>query len=164
MKKKKVIKISMSFFAIIAILCVALMLKCNQIKEDTPQTTIYSFFGKPIVINDLIDEQISAIADQDKMLSYNDSIIQIGDVRWGVNLMPDCIVLMTSVQPNDPKMKQVVKYLNSIYGKPYQDDEDGYSIKWSSSKDSLNIFKSGSTLVHLRRVTSEEGGTILLFQ
>ena len=95
------------------------------------------------------------------MLSYSDSIIQIGDVKWGVNLMPDGIALVTSVQPDDPRMIKVVKYLNSIYGKPYQDDDDGYSIKWSSSVDTLNIFSG--TLVHLRRLHTEEGGTILFF-
>ena len=128
------------------------------------QDTISSFLGKPIVINDKICEQISAIANQDKKLSYSDSIIQIVNVRWRVNLMSDGIVLMTSVQPDDPKMKQVVKYLTGIYGKPYDDEEDGYDIKWSSSDDPLNIFRPGSTLVHLRRVHSEEGGTFLFFK
>jgi len=74
------------------------------------------------------------------------------------------IVLMTSVQPDDPKMKQVVKYLTGIYGKPYEDEEDGYDIKWSSSDDSLDEFCPDCTLVHLRRVRSEEGGTCLIFQ
>ena len=104
------------------------------------QDTISSFWGKPIVINDKIYEQISAIAAQDKILSYSDSIIQIGNVRWRINLMSDNIVLMTSVQPDDPRMKQVVKYLNSIYGKPHEDEEDGYDIKWTSSDDSLDTF------------------------
>ena len=126
------------------------------------QDTISSFLGKPIVINDKIYEQISAIAVQDKMLSYSDSIIQIGDVKWCVNLMSNNIVLMTSVQPDDPKMKQVVKYLTGIYGKPYE--EDDYDIKWSSSDNSSDIFRPGSTLVHLRRVHSEEGGTFLYFK
>ena len=126
------------------------------------QDTISSFWGKPIVINDKIYEQISAIAAQDKMLSYSDSIIQIGDVRWRINLMSDGIVLLTSVQPDDPKMKQVVKYLTGIYGKPYE--EDDYDIKWSSSDNPSDIFRPGSSLVHLRRVRSEEGGTILFFK
>jgi hypothetical protein len=128
------------------------------------QDTISSFLGKPIVINDKIYEQMSVVAAQDKELSYSDSIIQILNVRWRVNLKPNNIVLMTSVQPDNPKMKQVVKYLNSIYGKPYEDEEDGYDIKWSSSDDPLNIFRPGSTLVHLRRVHSEEGGTFLFFK
>ena len=133
-------------------------------ESEMSPNTIQSFLGKPIIINDSICEQISAIASQDEMLSYNDSILQIGNVRWRVNLDLPNIVLFTSVQPDDPKMKQVVKYLNRIYGKPYQDDEDGYSIKWSSSDDSLDIFRSGSTLLHLRRVHSEEGGTFLFFK
>ena len=128
------------------------------------QDTVSSFFGKPIVINDKIYDQISAIATQDKMLSYSDSIIQIGNVRWRVNLKSDNIVLMTSVQPDDPKMKQVVKYLSDIYGKPYEDEEDGYDIKWSSSDNPSDIFRPGSTLVHLRRVHTEEGGTFLFFK
>ena len=145
------------------------MISCTANKSDVnvvEQDTLFSFLGKPIVINDKIYDQLSAIAAQDKMLSYSDSIIQIGDVRWRVNLMSGGIVLMTSVQPDDPKMKQVVKYLNRIYGKPYQDDEDeedGYYIKWSSSDDPVDIFRPGSTLVRLRRVHSDEGGTSLFF-
>ena len=133
-------------------------------ESESSPNTILSFLGKPIIINNSICEQISAIAAQDEMLSYSDSILQIGNVRWRVNLDLPNIVLFTSVQPDDPKMKQVVKYLNSIYGKPYQDDEDGYSIKWSSSDDSLDINRPGSTLVHLRRVHSEEGGTFLFIK
>ena len=131
-------------------------------ESRTSQGTIHSFLGKPIVDNGMIYEQIAAIAAQEEMLSYSDSILQIGEVRWRVNLDLPRIVLFTSTQPNDPEMEQVVKYLNRIYGKPY-DGEDAFSIKWSSSGDSLNIFKAGSTLVHLRRVNSEEGGTFLMF-
>lgn len=131
-------------------------------ESRTSQGTIHSFLGKPIVDNGMIYEQIAAIAAQEEMLSYSDNILQIGEVRWRVNLDLPRIVLFTSTQPNDPEMEQVVKYLNRIYGKPY-DGEDAFSIKWSSSGDSLNIFKAGSTLVHLRRVNSEEGGTFLMF-
>lgn len=128
------------------------------------QDTVSSFLGKPIVINDKIYDQISAIATQDKMLSYSDSIIQIGNVRWRVNLKSDNIVLMTSVQPDDPKMKQVVKYITGIYGKPYENEEDGYDIKWSSPDNTSDTFRPHSTFVHLRRVHSEEGGTFLFFK
>ena len=137
----------------------------NRKSDDVvAQDTLSSFLGKPIVINDKIYEQISAIAAQDKKLSYSNKIIQIVDVRWRVNLMSGGIVLMTSVQPDDPKMKQVVKYLTGIYGKPYEDEEDGYDIKWSSSDDPLDVFRPDCTLVHLRRIRSEEGGTVLIFE
>lgn len=43
----------------------------NVVTRDT----ISSFLGKPIVINDKIYDQISAIAKQDKMLLYSDKII-----------------------------------------------------------------------------------------
>ena len=135
--------------------------KSNDVVE---QDTLSSFLGKPIVINDKICEQISAIAVQDKKLSYSDSIIQIVNVRWRVNLMSGGIVLMTSVQADDPKMKQVVKYLTGIYGKPYEDEKDGYDIKWSSSDNPSDIFRPDCTLVHLRRIRSEEGGTCLIVQ
>ena len=159
MKKNKKIMIGIGA---VAIICITIMLVCNQmVAYNAERDTIDSFFGRPVIINDDVYEQISAIAEQDIMLSYCDSIIQIGDVKWRINLMPNSIALMTSVQPNDPKMKQVVRYLNSIYGKPYQDDDDGFSVKWSSSGDSLNIFCG--TLVHLRRAHSEEGGTFLIF-
>ncbi len=151
------------------VICLILMLVCNQIVMNNgnevgtnSQTTIFSFLGKPIIINDSLCEQIASIANLDEMLSYSDSIVQIGDVRWRVNLMPNAIALMTSLQPDDPKMKQVVEYLNGIYGNPYEEYEDGYSIKWSSSDDSLDVFSG--TLVHLRRVHTEEGGTFLIFR
>ena len=144
--------------------CLCKELSNRKSNDMIKQDTISSFLGKPIVINDKIYDQISAIANQDKNLSYSDNIIQIVDVRWRVNLMSGGIVLMTSVQPNNPKMKHVVKYLTGIYGKPYEDEEDGYDIKWSSSDDLLDIFRPGCTLVHLRRIRSEEGGTCLIFQ
>ena len=177
---RKVIKICLWTIAVVTIVCLTMMLICNQIVvnnaeektlsdinvnnvRDYSQTTINSFFGKPVTINNSLCEQIASIANQDEMLSYSDSIVQIGDVRWRINLGKNIIALMTSVQPDDPKMKQVVKYLNSIYGKPYEEDDE-YSIKWSSSDDSLNVFRPGCTLVHLRRVHSEEGGTFLFFK
>ena len=83
-------------------------------KEYTSQEIINSFLGKPLIINNRVYEQIAAISSKDDMLTYNDSIIQIGEVRWRVNLDLPRVVLFTSVQPDDPKMKQVVKYLNSI--------------------------------------------------
>ena len=142
---------------------------CNELSDRknndvVAPNTISSFLGKPIVISDNIYEQMSVVATQDKKLSYSDSTIQIVNVRWRVNLMSGGIVLMTSVQPDDPKMKQVVKYLTGIYGKPYEDEEDGYDIKWSSSDNPSDIFRPGCTLVHLRRVRSEEGGTSLIFR
>ena len=130
--------------------------------NNIPQDAIQSFLGRPVVINDSVCEQIGAIATQDEIHSCEDSIVTIAGVKWRINLMQKGVALMTSVQPDNPRMKEVVKYLNGIYGNPY-DEEDEYSIKWSSSLDPNNIFNGHCTIVHLRRVHSDEGGTFLLF-
>ena len=71
------------------------------------------------------------------------------------------IVLITSVQPEEPQMKQVINYLYSIYGKPYDIDiDDPYDIKWSASIDSLDIY-APKTSVRLRRLRSSESGTVI---
>lgn len=73
--------------------------------NNIPQDTIQSFLGRPVVINDSVCEQIGAIATQDEILSCEDSIVTIAGVKWRINLMQKGVVLMTSVQPDDPKMK-----------------------------------------------------------
>lgn len=126
--------------------------------------TIAFFFGHQLIMNDSILQQIEKITLDDPFLSIEGTVLKTGDVGWGINIHPGNIVLFSSVQPVDDKMKPVVKYLNGIYGKPYEDEEDGYDIKWSSSTDPTDVFAPGSTLVHLRRVRSEEGGSFLMFR
>lgn len=111
----------------------------------------------------LICNQIVTIKAKENHYSNIDSIVQIGNVRWRVNMKKSEVVLFTSVEPDAPQMKQVIQYLNGIFGNPYENEEDGFDIKWSSSKDSLNIFGLNCTLVHLRRAQSEKGGTMLIF-
>lgn len=140
---------------------------CEDDKTNKPvqhPDTIYSFFGKQVIQNDSVIEQIAAIAKRDKMLSYSDSIIQICNVKWRINLTPgNGVVLLTSVDRDAPQIKEVENYLNEIYGKPYDVCDGGDNLKWSSSPDSLDIFKGDCTLVMLRRIHSEEGGSIITF-
>lgn len=136
----------------------------SEVQEQITEDTISSFFGHKLVINDSVIQQIEAIASKDPFLSVKGKVLKTGKVGWGINVHTGSIVLLSSVQPDDPKMREVVKHLNKIYGKPYEDEEDGFNIKWSSSKDSLDIFAPGCSLVHLRGVHSEEGGTFLSFQ
>ena len=121
--------------------------------KDTFPITISSFFGQQLILNKPIGEQLSAIAKRDEMLVYceNDSILQIGNVRWRLNLYNHDIVLLTSVNPDAPQMLPVIQYINSIYGKPYDEYEDDY--RWSSV----------NTLIRLRRVRSDMGGSVLFF-
>lgn len=123
--------------------------------------TLHSFFGRQLVLNDSIMEQISVIAQQNEMLSYSDSVLQIGDIRWRVNVGESILVLFTSIEPNAPQMLPVIRYITSVYGKPY-DENEGYDYRWSSSVEPENALTEG-TLVRLRRVRSEEGGTFLIF-
>lgn len=136
----------------------------SEVQEQIAVDTISSFFGHQLVINDSVIQQIEAIASKDPFFSVKGKVLKTGKVGWGINVHTGSIVLLSSVQPDDPKMREVVKHLNKIYGKPYEDEEDGFNIKWSSSKDSLDIFAPGCSLVHLRGVHSEEGGTFLSFQ
>lgn len=132
------------------------VLSQDSILSNLPPDTIYSFFGKRLIKNESVIEQIAAIAKKDKMLSYRDSILQICNVKWRINLSPrNDITLYTSVTVDDPRMEQVINYLDKIYGEPY----DGCDRKWSSSTDSLDIFKPGCTLVMLRRIICEDGET-----
>lgn len=140
------------------------ILSVSEAQEEVVGDTISSFFGHKLVVNDSVFQQIEAIASKDPFLSVKGKVLKTGKVGWGINVHTGSIVLLSSVQPDDPKMREVVKHLNKIYGKPYEDEEDGFNIKWSSSKDSLDIFAPGCSLVHLRGVHSEEGGTFLSFQ
>lgn len=131
-----------------------------QMREDT----IYSFLGKPVVLNDSVLEQINVIAKRDSKLSCHDRILQICDVKWGINFSSSGIRLITSVNIDDPKMKQVLRYLNKLYGKPYDDNEDEGIICWSSSADPHDIYKPPCTLVRLRGIHGDDGGTALFFE
>ena len=128
---------------------------------DTDFDTI-SFFGKPVVMDDWtsILHQIRVIASEDDMLCYESGIdhrtLSVGKVKFGVNIHGDGIVLITSIEVDDPKMKQVIEYLNGIYGAPDEDEPDYY---WWHINNGCN--KTGS--VRLRRLHSDEGGTTLLF-
>ena len=125
--------------------------------------TIASFLGHQIVLNDSALLQIEKIASNDDFLYIEGDVLKIGNVSWGINVSTDGITLISSIEPNDIHMAEVIRYLNKIYGKPYEKEDDGFDIKWSSSRDSHDIFSPGSSLVHLHRVHSEEEGTVLIF-
>ncbi len=156
-------------------LCLASMISCQGGKSDSvlsseqiEQKTTYidtldSFFGVPLALNDSIHEQIAAIAVKNDMLTYEDSILQIADVKWGINTSSHGIILMSSISPESPKVKSVIAFLNKIYGKPYDDftDEDWPEGKWSSSTDPSSPIQG--TLVHLRPGRGGSGGMCLMF-
>ena len=115
-----------------------------------------SFFGGTLVMDDSthIVEQIKNIAEKDAMLSVKGNILVVGNMEFGINIMDDGITLFSSTQVDDPKVNEVVKYMNSIYGEGYEDDTDIY--RWNSAG-------SNGKNVYLRPLHSDEGGTVILF-
>ena len=122
-----------------------------------------SFLGEPLGLNDSVHEQIAAIAAKSDMLSYEDSVLQIGDVKWGINASRGGIILISSISHESPKIDAVVEYLDRIYGEPYDvlADDDWPEFKWSSSTDSLIPIQG--TLVHLRPGRGGSEGMYLMF-
>lgn len=83
--------------------------------------------------------------------------LSIGEVEFGVNIDGDGIRLITSTQPDDPNMKQVIDYLNSFYGEPEEDEPDNY---WWQIKGN---YENPRGMVRLRPMRgSEDGGTVII--
>lgn len=87
------------------------------------------------------------------------AVLSIWEVEFGVNIDVDGIRLITSTQPDDPKMKQVIEYLTSIYGEPVENQPDDYWW-YSGAKDDY----LGRLVARLRPLHSEEGGTVLIIE
>ena len=87
------------------------------------------------------------------------AVLSIGEVEFGVNIDGDGIRLITSTQPDDPNMKQVIDYLNSFYGEPEKDEPDNYHWGVGGNEDYLV-----GKVIRLRPLHSEEGGTVLFIE
>ena len=145
-----------------------------QAKEDERLTTqdwgfepmfdTISFFGEAVVMDDWtsIHHQIRVIASENDMLNYATDIdlcvLSIGEVGFGVNIDGDGIHLIASIQPDGPKMRHVIDYLDSIYGEPKEDEPDCYC--WRTG---ANGGCTDGMVIRLRPLHSEECGTVLFF-
>ncbi len=87
------------------------------------------------------------------------AVLSIGEVEFGVNIDGDGIRLITSTQPDDPNMKQVIDYLNSFYGEPEEDEPDNYWWRVGANKGYPN-----GKVIRLRPLHFEEGGTMLFIE
>lgn len=117
---------------VIVCLCVVTMFGCKQKVSDdvcNMEAVDSLYLGNHVFVMD------------------NDSIVRICDVQWRVNRFCDDsnVVLFTSVQPDDSKMKSVIQLFDSIYGKHEEVVEARFY--WQGAR--------------MRRVQSEEGGTFL---
>lgn len=66
-------------------------------------------------------------------------------------------MLATSVSPDNPQMKQVINFLNEIYGEHDKDTDSGLNYIWPRCDES----NSTSTSVRLRRIHTDAGGPFL---
>lgn len=127
-----------------------------------PMFDTISFFGEPIVMDDSthIMQQITEIVESDTMLSIEGWVLTVGKIGFGVaiNIHSGYLILLSSTQVDDPKIKEVLEYLNSIYGTPYENDPDDY---WWRDRADDNIL---GWIVRMRPFRSEEGGTVLFFR
>ena len=140
----------------------------DKIQQDTTrhQTPVYSnnspifFYGKPVILDDSthIMQQITEIVESDTMLSIDGRELTVSKVEFGINFHSGFLSLLSSTQPDDPKMKEVIEYLNSIYGTPEEDEPDNYWWYVGADEDYL-----GKLVARLRPLHSEEGGTVLFF-
>lgn len=119
-----------------------------------------SFFGKTMVIDDSthIMQQIKDVVAGDENLSIEGNVLTIGDVSFGINLRYDGVFLISSTQVDDPKIKPVVKYLNSIYDTAKEDEPDNFW--WCAGGPNDYVCEK---TIRLRPLHSEEGGTVILF-
>lgn len=126
-----------------------------------PSISHISFFGKPVIWDDSthIIQQITEIVESDTMLSISGRALTVGKVGFGINIHGGFLSLISSTQPDDPKMKQVIEYLTSIYGEPVENQPDDYWW-YSGAKDDY----LGRLVARLRPLHSEEGGTVLIIE
>lgn len=119
-----------------------------------------SFFGHKLIYQsvDSVKMQIAAIAKRERNLVYKDNVLSVCGVEWGVNIRGGQIVLLTSHNPEEPKMKKVIRYLTKIYGKPEADGNDEYRLYWYKRPDTFP-----KVAVQLRRVHGDGSGTFLFF-
>ena len=156
------------------IICLTTIVSCQErnnesqgteqtIQNDSNVVTLTSFFGEPLAFNDSVYSQIEAIASRNDFLSYQDSILQIADVRWGINVGERSIILLSSVSPESPKVKTVIDYLNKLYGEPYDPitDEEWPDCKWLVPYDTIN--NTTGHFVRIRPGRGEAGGLCIIF-
>lgn len=145
---------------LLAVICVVILVLSSQASVYTNKPQI-SFFGKPVILDDSthIMQQITEIVESDTMLSISGRVLTVGQVGFGINIHSGFLSLLSSTQVDDPKIKEVVEYLNSIYGTPDEDDPDDYW--WREKADGDNL---GRLIVRMRPLHSEEGGTVLFFE
>lgn len=137
---------------------------CAKCSYKEPKEKRINFCGKVLIINDYanIIQQMETIAANDEMLriehlEYED-VLYIGEVGFGIYII-DGLSLLSSTIIDDPKVQQVVDYLNNLYGKPEAYDD---IYRWYIGKSEEDDYP-GSMVARMRPLHTDEGGTVLFF-
>lgn len=97
------------------------------------------FFGKPLFLGDslYVMQQIKDIVANDDKLSIEGRDLVIEKVCFGINIHDNGIMLISTIQVDDPKVKSIVNYFDGIYGKAREEEPDNYW--WCADKPNDEI-------------------------
>lgn len=109
----------------------------------------------PIVLTNAMVDSIVQSFVGNHPLSTGDSIVITGGVSWRINWVDNGVVMMTSVEPDSPLMKPVIDNMSKLLGEPFENEE--YNLEWSAI-----TYQGIDYKIHLRRVRSEAGGTVVI--
>lgn len=120
------------------------------------------FFGHQIDIGDsaYVMERIKEIAQNDTMLTLEDTILKVCDVRFGINMQISNLNLYSFIASYDPQLTPVVEYITGIYGTPEMVHPD--DIWWYEGRSAEND-NYGTLVTRLCPVRAEDDCTAILF-
>lgn len=126
--------------------------------------TVIKFLGHEICIkDDNFIQEFSRICEEDDNLSLdsvNRNVTIYGTTfHINVNRHSQGFMLMTSVQPDTRQMRIVRDAISKFHGE--ENFEEDYHYSWLPYTDSTKIGQN-YPIIHLRRVRSEDGGTVII--
>jgi hypothetical protein len=166
------------FFVILTLL--SCKRECNSVKEKTDndsiveleneaktmhQCQVLRFLGHTLDFNKDISQEFARVCSEDNYLSF-DSVTQ-NVTLYGTTFHLNYVnyhnnrgfILMTSAQPESRQIRIVRDAISKFHGK--ENFEEDYHYSWLPFTDSTKIGQN-YPVIHLRRVRSEEGGTVII--
>lgn len=134
----------------------------EPVKKTSFKRETVHFFGYQLELGDStqVMDQIKAIAKNDAMLSVDGNVLTICDVGFGIDIHTGSLSLLSSVTAEDPKIKPIIEYISGLYGPAEEDEPNSYRwyVKISPDDDYYTTL-----VMRLRRLHTEEGGTVIFF-
>ena len=127
---------------------------------DTLYNNEVIFFGDTLIMDEPmhIKQQIEEIAAMDSVLSIDDCYLYVGDVGFEIVVCNSYVLeLVSETHVDDPRMEQVVDYLNSLYGTTEETEPGNYWWRINGITGYLYNW------VRLRPIPLDSEGTRLIF-